>query len=178
MCANPTRVVLLTLDGRALSNQSEGPLLLLFGSTWMNYDTADMARLMRRLCFPGMLISFESSLRSGRRLLCREYESSAVIRFAFGPLSLVGATLEQFDFQLLAAKDRLRFEFIARRSVRLEHPGAPRLRAGDRVRTAISRRPTLSEYRTEASRMADRFDTFVLDNQVVASLGRVKRGSK
>jgi hypothetical protein len=162
------------LDSRTLRHHAEGESLLLFGSTGMNYGPATLRRVIRRFCFSGLLISFESLLRSGKRLSSQEYESDAVVRFAFGPLWLLGATLEQFDFQLVQAKDRLRLEFVARRAIRLQHPGAPRLHAGDRVWTAFSRRPTLSEYQTEISRITGRFEAFVVANEVVASLGQVE----
>lgn len=161
------------IDSGTLHQQCDGLVLLLFGSTGMNYEPADLRRLTRRLCSPGTLISFESLLRRDGVLTAPEYKSDAVVRFAFGPLWMLGAALDQFDFRLLPAKDRVRFEFVARRRVRLEHPDAPCLRVGDRVWTAFSRRPTLSEYQTEVCRIARHVGTFIFEDQVVASLGQI-----
>ena len=166
------------LDGLVLRKHSEGEVLLLFGSTGMNYEPTGLMKLMRRLCVPGTFISFESLLRNGKVLASREYQSDEVIRFAFGPLWLLGATLDQFDFRLLPTRDRLRLEFRARRPISLDHPSVPNLREGDRVWTAFSRRPTLAEYQSEVSRITGRFDTFVVEGQVVASIGQVSEDAQ
>jgi Histidine-specific methyltransferase, SAM-dependent len=161
------------LDSHSVREHAEGKVLLLFGSTCMNYEHSELIRLIRGLSFPGMLISMESMLRTREAFSSKEYESDAVIQFAFGPLGLLDAALEHFDFRSIAANGRVRLEFIAKRSVRLRHPKIPALRSGDRVWTAFSRRPTLLEYQQEISQIAARFDTFVLENRVAASLGQV-----
>jgi hypothetical protein len=162
------------LDTQTLREHAEGKVLLLFGSTCMNYEPAALLRLMHRLSFPGLLISLESLLRNDSLSSSRGYESDAVVRFAFGPLALLDADIEDFDFHSRAASGRVRLEFVAKRRTRLEHPKAPRLSPGDRVWTAFSRRPTLLEHQAEVSQIAARFDTFVLENRVVASLGQVE----
>lgn len=162
------------LDAEALRDHAEGKVLLLFGSTCMNYEHSELLRLMHRLSFRGMLISVESLLRNVDPFSSRAYESDAVVRFAFGPLRLLDAVLEHFDFRSVATNGRVRLEFVAKRRMRLKHPEAPRLLPGDRVWTAFSRRPTLLEHQMEMSQIAARFNTFVLDNRVVASLGQVE----
>ncbi len=162
------------LDSDALHKHAEGTVLLLFGSTCMNYEREVLRRLMHRLSFPGLLISLETLLRNDGVLSSSEYASDAVARFAFGPLWLLDAVPEHFDFRSIAANGRVLLEFIAKRRIRLDHPEAPPLLPGDRVWTAFSRRPTLLEHQAEVSRIAARFDSFVLENRVVASLGQVE----
>jgi hypothetical protein len=159
------------LNGRMLQQHIEGQGLLLFGSTGMNYEQSELAQLFSNLCFPGLFVSLESLLRTDGAS-ASGYESDSVLQFAFGPLALLGASREQFDCQVLARSDRVRLEFIARRTIRLLHPDAPLLHKGDRVWTAFSRRPTLFEHQQEVGRLLKRFDTFVLGNQVAASLGQ------
>jgi hypothetical protein len=162
------------IESRVLRLDAEGGVLLLFGSTGMNYESGDLVRLMRRMCFPGMLVSLESLLRNEAPPSSREYESEAISRFAFGPLRLLGADPEQFDFRSVSAKDRVRLEFVARRTVVLRHRKVLRLRPGDQVWTAFSRRPTLGQHQAEVGQIAVRFSTFVLENRVAASLGQIE----
>ena len=91
----------------------------------MNYEREVLRRLMHRLSFPGLLISLETLLRNDGVLSSSEYASDAVARFAFGPLWLLDAVPEHFDFRSIAANGRVLLEFIAKRRIRLDHPEAP-----------------------------------------------------
>jgi hypothetical protein len=159
------------LDRRVLREHAEGDALLLFGSTGMNYEQDELENLLQRLCFPGMFVSLENLIHS-RDGISKGYESDAVIRFAFGPISLLGGTIEQFEFKSVNLQDRVRLEFRAKERVKLQHAHEVHLEVGDRVWTAFSRRPLLSEHQLELARITDRFDTVVLNNAVAASLGR------
>lgn len=161
------------LDSLAVREHAKGKVLLLFGSTCMNYDPAELLMLMHRLSFPGMLVSLETLLRNKEPFSSREYESDAVMRFVFGPLGLTDAAREDFNFRSVTDNGRVRLEFVARRKVKLRHPKVPTLHPGDRVWTAFSRRPTLLEHQEELAQITARFDTFVLENRVAASLGQV-----
>jgi len=159
------------LDPSILRQHITGGALLLFGSTGMNYESAELVHLLRKLCFSGMLVSLESLLRDDE-VLTRGYESEAVIQFAFAPLSLLGASREQFEFRPSLSEGRVSLEFVAKRRTQLRHPEAPVLQPGDRVRTAFSRRPTLYDHQQEVGRiLGSNFNTFVLRNRVAASLG-------
>jgi hypothetical protein len=159
------------LDSAALNQYIDGKSVLLFGSTGMNYEHFELIRLLRRLCASGTFVCLESLLQNGSTFP-DGYDSAAVSQFAFGPLSLLGASSRQFDFRAVAGRDRVRIEFIARRTVQLCHPDVSLLRRGDRVWTAFSRRPTLIEHQQEISKIARHFDTFVWRNRMAVSIGQ------
>ena len=162
------------VTSETLRAHASGKVLLLFGSTGMNYERVALLRLMRRLCFPGNFVSMESVLRDGARPSPGPYESEAVARFAFGPLWHRGAKREDFQYRSVPAEDRVRIEFIAKRDLTLGRPRKLRLRRGDSVWTAFSRRPTISEHQEELAQLARRFDTFIWHNKVAASVAQIK----
>ena len=154
---------------RARSEQE----LLLFGSTGMNYENDELAKVFRKFCTPGMLIASESLIRTGSGSVVG-YESRAVRRFAFGPLWLLGASEEDFDFHPVFAGDRILLEFLAKVPVNFAIAGYPALERGDAVCTAFSRRPTFDEHKKSFAEIAEPIGTITSCSRIATSLGRFR----
>lgn len=163
-----------TLDRNIIERPTQGEILLIFGSTAMNYEPDVLISLLGRLSSPGIFISVETLLRNGVHTLAAGYHSPAVETFVFGPLWLVGGRRDAFDFRAVESLDRVSLQFVAKSDVRLRHPEIPALRLGDIVQTCFSRRPTLSEHKAEFCRVVSRCETAVINDTVAGSLGEVK----
>lgn len=147
--------------------------LLLFGSTEMNYETDELVGVLHNFCSPGMLLAFEGLTQIDDGSVAG-YQSGAVERFAFGPLWLLGAKQEQFEFHPVFRHDRIILEFIAKTPLAFEAGGYPTLKEGDAVWTAFSRRPTLEQYTKNFAMIAKPLGTPISDGRIASSLGRYR----
>ena len=152
---------------------TSGDTLLLFGSTEMNYEADELRGVLSNFCTPGMLLAFEGLLRIDGGSPAG-YESRAVEQFAFGPLWLLGATLEQFTFHPVFIEDRIILEFIAKEPITFSVAGYPSLQKDDAVWTAFSRRPTIDQHKLNFELTADALGTIVSDGKIASSLGRFR----
>jgi len=161
------------LTHESLADSAAEETLLLFGSTEMNYEPDELVDVLHKFCLPGTLLAFEGLLRTIDGSTTG-YKSAAVARFAFGPLFLLGAHQEQFDFAPVFLGDRIVLEFIANQTMEFQSEGYPSLKCGDAVWTAFSRRPTLEQHKASFALIADPIDTLVLEPRIASSLGRFR----
>lgn len=161
------------LTPAAFSQVNDSTVLVIFGGTCMNYEPDALRCLLEGLCRPGWFVALESLVSVPSRVDANEYKSGSVVRFAFGPLDVLGAGLGDFDFEVATRRRRVELSFIARRQVRLGHPGIPILHRGDRVVTAFSRRPSASEFVQERARLFRHFSTAIVEGTVAISIGKI-----
>jgi hypothetical protein len=157
----------------SLADVAADEVLILFGSTEMNYEPDELAVVLRRFCAPGMLLAFESLLLTNGGSTAG-YESEAVRQFAFGPIWLLGVKEEQFQFKPIFVNGRIILEFRAKETIDLNIEGFPNLREGDAVWTAFSRRPNLAQHEIDFVRIAEPLGTRVTDGRIASSLGRFR----
>jgi len=161
------------LDHDSLADVASEEVLILFGSTEMNYEPEELALVLQRFCAPGMLLAVESLLLTDGGSTAG-YESEAVQQFAFGPLWLLNAHRDQFDFNALFLDGRIILEYRAKCSIVFNAEGYPALREGDAVWTAFSRRPTLVQHRADFGQLAETLGTLVTHGRIASSLGRFR----
>jgi len=157
----------------SLGDTAAEDTLLLFGSTEVNYETDELAGVLQNFCTPDMLLAFEGLIRTNGGTPVG-YESEAVQRFAFGPLWLLGAKQEQFEFNPFFLDDRIILEFRAKGQIDLGVSGYPPLREGDAVWTAFSRRPTIEQHKRDFERIVEPIGTITSDGRIASSLGRYR----
>ncbi len=147
--------------------------VVLFGSTEMNYEVDELTTLLTNFCKPGMLIAFESLLRTSDQSVLG-YESKAVRRFAFGPLWLLGAHEDQFEFHPFFWEKRIILEFVSKMSVETRIDEYPLLQRGDTVWTAFSRRPTAEQHKKGFAQIAEPVGTIISVGRIASSIGRFR----
>lgn len=155
-----------------LADAAADEILLLFGSTEMNYEPDELANVLQRFCPPRTLLALEGLLRTGEGSVVG-YQSDAVKHFAFGPLWLLGATEEQFEFNPVFLDDRIVLEFIAKASVEFASNSYPPLASGDTAWTAFSRRPTAKEHRQSLAQIGQPIGFKSSDPRILTSLSRL-----
>lgn len=160
------------LTHNQLTDAAADETLLLFGSTEMNYEPDELADVLQRFCLPGTLLAFEGLVRT-EECSAVGYRSDIVKRFAFGPLWLLGANEDQFDFNPSFFEDRILLEYVAKEPLTFGIGPYPSLDRGDVVWTAFSRRPTVREYRESWAQIAEPVGSVHSDSRIVSSLARL-----
>ena len=160
------------LSYHELADAAADEILLLFGSTEMNYEPDELANVLQGFCLPGTLLALEGLVRKGEGSTVG-YRSEIVRRFAFGPLWLLGAHEDQFDFNPSFFDDRILLEFVAKERMTFGINPYPSLDPGDVVWTAFSRRPTVCEYRETLEQFAEPIASLSSDFRILSSLARL-----
>jgi uncharacterized SAM-dependent methyltransferase len=155
------------------------PILLMLGSTIMNFEVSAWIELIRGLTTTGDYLWVLEVTAPARRPKqhASAYNTPAISAFTFEPLRLLAGRRQDFRSDLRWKGDRVEFGFRAVRAVTLGQHGI-HLRRGDAVVTGFSRRPSLAEHRSSMLSLCRDVHSYVTPAGVVASLGAVGTGGR
>jgi uncharacterized SAM-dependent methyltransferase len=153
--------------------------IFLIGSTAMNYQIPNLAKIMNKMAAPGDFFAITIILHNRRHLtseLTHDYESAHIDDFTFAPLKLIGGEKKDYKYIAFWNNDRVEFRFRAIRNSTLAHPKLKIIKPGDTFITGFSRRPSISKHLSDLELLFDVHRTIINEERIVTSLGRIRMG--
>ena len=162
----------LKRDDLRLRDRSD--ILFLFGTTGINIDIVEFSSILSNFCLRGDRIALLEIVRKdddGQQPSLQGYCSSAVDRFVFEPVRLLGGRRRDFVRAFRYQNGRIEFLFKSRREVELDGKVRFRLARGCSVLTGFSRRPTERELEMTYGEVFENFKSSAVRGGCVATIG-------